>query len=470
MSLPHSPLHSQTRQLSSLTTSTRTHLHHLNAQLVYFTPPKRVLILAKPGVGGAEEIAKWINEKIHSQNEIAQSGKDKKKMNQEEAAQEPQNSSGMKGQGVMMQRALIEDIRERQRKREQSRRPSKENLNKSAQKLRTGSENHERADEHKGERSRPDESLETETDSISSTEKHAAAKIEDKEIPEANTDTPNSFRRSSHLIRQRNSIIPTNIHIPQIEKLFINSSDGEHRTKFNKQAALEFFNKCKESGLEEEQHMDDTMNERECKVETVKGIGPVIVFEDAKTSFFPEFVITLGGDGTVLYAAWQFQETVPPILPFHLGSLGFLTKFEFKHYTSIFERAMSGGVYITLRMRFAVTLHRIADKIKEKDNASSEPPFSPYDGFCAPRHAIAPPPPCKASETFQVLNEVVIDRGPSAYMSQLELFGDRRHLTTVYADGLVVATPTGSTAYSVTFPQVLGCLETNRLSYPLVDR
>jgi hypothetical protein len=53
------------------------------------------------------------------------------------------------------------------------------------------------------------------------------------------------------------------------------------------------------------------------------------------------------------------------------------------------------------------------------------------------------------SETFQVLNELVVDRGPSAYMSQLELFGDERHLTTVQADGLVVSTPTGSTAYSV---------------------
>ncbi|KNE72189.1 hypothetical protein AMAG_16675 [Allomyces macrogynus ATCC 38327] len=53
------------------------------------------------------------------------------------------------------------------------------------------------------------------------------------------------------------------------------------------------------------------------------------------------------------------------------------------------------------------------------------------------------------TETFQVLNELVVDRGPSAYMSQLELFGDERHLTTVQADGLVVSTPTGSTAYSL---------------------
>ena len=52
-------------------------------------------------------------------------------------------------------------------------------------------------------------------------------------------------------------------------------------------------------------------------------------------------------------------------------------------------------------------------------------------------------------ETYEVLNELVVDRGPSSYISKLELFGDERHLTTVQADGLVIATPTGSTAYSV---------------------
>eukprot|EP00842_Homolaphlyctis_polyrhiza_P001479 jgi/Hompol1/2331/HPOL_002966-RA len=54
-----------------------------------------------------------------------------------------------------------------------------------------------------------------------------------------------------------------------------------------------------------------------------------------------------------------------------------------------------------------------------------------------------------AAETFQILNDLVVDRGPSAYMSQLELFVDDKHLTTVQADGLVISTPTGSTAYSL---------------------
>lgn len=52
-------------------------------------------------------------------------------------------------------------------------------------------------------------------------------------------------------------------------------------------------------------------------------------------------------------------------------------------------------------------------------------------------------------EKYQVINDLVIDRGPSPYMSLLELFGNDQHLTTVQADGLAISTPTGSTAYSV---------------------
>ncbi len=53
------------------------------------------------------------------------------------------------------------------------------------------------------------------------------------------------------------------------------------------------------------------------------------------------------------------------------------------------------------------------------------------------------------TEKFHILNDIVIDRGPSSYLSQLELYVDGHYLTTVHADGIVIATPTGSTAYSV---------------------
>ena len=60
---------------------------------------------------------------------------------------------------------------------------------------------------------------------------------------------------------------------------------------------------------------------------------------------------------------------------------------------------------------------------------------------------------CKSKEdhnaTYQVLNDLVVDRGPSPFLSSLELYGNESHLTTVQADGLVISTPTGSTAYSL---------------------
>lgn len=50
---------------------------------------------------------------------------------------------------------------------------------------------------------------------------------------------------------------------------------------------------------------------------------------------------------------------------------------------------------------------------------------------------------------MQVLNEVVIDRGPSPYLCNIDLFLDGKHITSVQGDGLIVSTPTGSTAYAV---------------------
>lgn len=56
-----------------------------------------------------------------------------------------------------------------------------------------------------------------------------------------------------------------------------------------------------------------------------------------------DFVITLGGDGTVLYASWLFQRIVPPVLSFALGSLGFLTKFDFEDYQKTLRNVFSEG-------------------------------------------------------------------------------------------------------------------------------
>jgi NAD+ kinase len=139
-----------------------------------------------------------------------------------------------------------------------------------------------------------------------------------------------------------------------------------------------------------------------------------------------DLVLTLGGDGTVLFTSWLFQRVVPPILSFALGSLGFLTNFEFHNYKTHLDRIMGdGGMRVNLRMRFTCTVWR--------DDRSPG----------AERGAV------EEGEQFEVLNELVIDRGPSPYVSNLELYGDNELLTVVQADGCIFSTPTGSTAYSL---------------------
>ncbi|KAJ1331553.1 NAD+ kinase [Microdochium nivale] len=129
-----------------------------------------------------------------------------------------------------------------------------------------------------------------------------------------------------------------------------------------------------------------------------------------------DLVLTLGGDGTVLFTSWLFQRVVPPVLSFSLGSLGFLTTFEFEKYKHHLNKIMGDeGMRVNLRMRFTCTVFR--------------------DG--------------EEGEQFEVLNELLIDRGPSPYVSNLELYGDNELLTVVQADGCIFSTPTGSTAYSL---------------------
>lgn len=134
-----------------------------------------------------------------------------------------------------------------------------------------------------------------------------------------------------------------------------------------------------------------------------------------------DLVLTLGGDGTVLFTSWLFQRVVPPILSFSLGSLGFLTNFEYDRFKEHLSGVMGDdGMRVNLRMRFTCTVYR--------DGAEGE---------------------MVEGEQFEVLNELVIDRGPSPYVSNLELYGDNELLTVVQADGCIFSTPTGSTAYSL---------------------
>ncbi|KAF1815001.1 ATP-NAD kinase [Eremomyces bilateralis CBS 781.70] len=153
-----------------------------------------------------------------------------------------------------------------------------------------------------------------------------------------------------------------------------------------------------------------------------------------------DIVIALGGDGTVLYASWLFQKIVPPLLAFACGSMGFLTKFDYNAYQATLSRSFVEGITVSLRLRFEATimrsqqgqLPRSRDIVEELIGEESDDD-----------HTHRP------AGSYNILNEVVIDRGPNPTMSTLEVFGDDQHFTTVQADGVCVATPTGSTAYNL---------------------
>lgn len=152
-------------------------------------------------------------------------------------------------------------------------------------------------------------------------------------------------------------------------------------------------------------------------------------FIDEHDAFF-DLCITMGGDGTVLFASWLFQQHVPPMVSFALGSLGFLTNFNFENFKEELPVILKSKIKTNLRMRLECKIYR--RKCIEKDITTG-------NKVCL----------MECVEEYQVLNELVIDRGPCPFITMLELYGDDSLMTVAQADGLIISTPTGSTAYSL---------------------
>jgi NAD+ kinase len=128
-----------------------------------------------------------------------------------------------------------------------------------------------------------------------------------------------------------------------------------------------------------------------------------------------DLLLVLGGDGTLLAAARVAAPRGIPILPINMGSLGFLTSFMLEELYPALDDILSGRLTISERVMLHAELQR-GDKILDKQT---------------------------------VLNEVVINKGALARMIELELSIDQQFVCRYRADGLIVASPTGSTAYSL---------------------
>lgn len=130
-------------------------------------------------------------------------------------------------------------------------------------------------------------------------------------------------------------------------------------------------------------------------------------------------------------------------MAFHLGSLGFLTPFQFDNFQEQVSNVLEGHVALTLRSRLRCMIsrkHLGSDGPRGREDAPTSPAESPVAANFSQYHK---------EVNILVLNEVVIDRGPSPYLSNIDLYLDGKHITSVQGDGLIVSTPTGSTAYAV---------------------
>lgn len=128
-----------------------------------------------------------------------------------------------------------------------------------------------------------------------------------------------------------------------------------------------------------------------------------------------EFIIVMGGDGTLLSVARHFGQKGLPILGVNVGGLGFLTEISLDELYPSMEQVLAGRYEVEERMVLTATLFRGGAPIWRE----------------------------------HVLNDAVINKGALARIAELTTWIDAEYLTTYRADGLIIATPTGSTAYTL---------------------
>jgi NAD+ kinase len=128
-----------------------------------------------------------------------------------------------------------------------------------------------------------------------------------------------------------------------------------------------------------------------------------------------DLIISLGGDGTLLNIAPLVERPDVPILGVNLGGLGFITEVGVSELESVLTRTLEGNFEVEKRMTLEV-------KVRSEKTKPS---------------------------TFRVLNDAVIAKGARSRIIDLETYIGDNLLCTYRADGLIISTPTGSTAYSL---------------------
>lgn len=148
---------------------------------------------------------------------------------------------------------------------------------------------------------------------------------------------------------------------------------------------------------------------------TASLIGEPPSYQKTQVATLSDLVLVLGGDGTMLSAARLLEERPVPILGINMGGLGFLTEVTLDQMFPTLEKVFAGEFTIEERLMLRARIHRHGEHVAQA----------------------------------AVLNDVVVSKGTLARMIEIQISIDGQFVTSLRGDGLIVSTPTGSTAYSL---------------------
>ena len=145
-----------------------------------------------------------------------------------------------------------------------------------------------------------------------------------------------------------------------------------------------------------------------------KGYNPIILCENEKFDSQADFALVLGGDGTIIRASKQLYGTDIPVLGINFGHLGYLTECNPETAIDAINKLISGEYTTENRLMLECSLVREGKEI----------------------------------HNFIALNEVSLNRATLMKAFKMEIYVNNKHTNTVLGDGLIIATPTGSTSYN----------------------
>lgn len=203
--------------------------------------------------------------------------------------------------------------------------------------------------------------------------------------------------------------------------------------------------KVDDHAIQKADQFEAWLRKRDIDVVRRQSMPPSRRYEDKSTDGAPSdlfCVFVLGGDGTFLSAARWIGEQSIPIIGVKFGTLGFLAEIPEERLFVAAEAVLASVFETRDRMRLDVSVVRNGEEV------AREP----------------------------VLNDIVINKGALARLARIETCIDERYLTNYRADGLIVSTPTGSTAYSlaaggpIVHPSVPGIIMTPICPFTLTNR